>query len=1717
MMSESLSPLLLVCCLCFHFFVSAAGEESGMDLFWAREYNAAASALRTELPSLSSDPISYYALAVSLAHTGEFDEGSSVIEAGLGKFGEALFLSCARAILLDHKGDYVAGEEAMSACVESSKLASASTINPSVIVDLFIRVFMDLPESSSLVPTVLSACTDLADDITHTLKISPYAYYAGVLVDAGQHNASVDVARRGVVHAARTPEGQRMLSGAYVPLTADEEAVASHLGVLTTMYAGELFNNALYKEAATHYQSAYALAPAATTASNWAITLYQSDPVANSERALEIFRTCEQDFPGAILCKKKKSFVLRSEKRYLEAAQALADVLTASPPTLQADQGTWEAFALTAGAAGKLPSQSAGDESDPVTRVFFGHGISNPDVLARLHLKPLEEGSCSGDEKRKLVLYCANPAKEKAWGPDSVANGIPGSEEAVIFLSREFAHAGYDVTVYNHFDQDQPSVTDGVTWRPLSDWDASDASYQASIDVFVCWRWYEACFVGWAAHTRVLWLQDAFNPLRYTSHADEFFHRVIVLCKNEYRKLPENVKSKAIISMNAMNPDFYVDGPNHRHRFIYSSSPDRGLDVLLRRWSEIRAELLPNVAPNAPELHVFYGFTKFFYVLHANNPDMMAWKDEIEELLKQEGVVYHGMVGHEELARAFAQSGFWVYPTDAPETSCITAMKAQAMGAIPVTSRHSNSALPDTAGKYDLGARAPEDLEETIAKNQQWQDAWVASVISAARLPPETLSQHREEMKEYARNVFTWRNVAEQWHRMFDEVLGFSPVDLPPSDPVVSRVLKCPKANHVGVGPTQSHHPPTERPGLQSNNKADDTNQGVQDLVSSERVEEARREEREDEVGEELREGERETGSVAAWAAENGLPVAVAQALVLVYEAMRQPHPNPYLIEQGLQRVRETLRNYGTCAICWVQLGSLLQHTGHLEEGYEALRRGINLGYESWDVYFNYGIMSGMVGDHPEAIRALEKGLLLVTADELQRDDPPLGYEFYDSLAGEYAALDNLPRAIELQIIALRYLEKSQSLPPRRRAKAYNHLGSYYFFSHLYVDAAEWYGRAMQEFPENSAYLFNYGTSLEHCGRYQEALAVLQECVDRADSHSMTCLVNVGVAYSNSGDHYRSQQTDRKILSLEPNSTLPMLNLVTGLAGSKELLEAQSYIDALTELVDPAMLSHRKKLITMDRKIRREAADWRDWRHSTAALLHFVGDEASGKIGFSYNLEMSFHMLREPDTRPEDVKACALKNAETLYREAAGIPAPPLTPAHPLGSGERLRIGYMSADLYGEHPSGHALQGMFTHHDRSKVEVFCYSRYQAGHDPVADRIRASCDHYFEAAGWTRANLARTIRDHRLHVFGDLSGLTRGSVAEVVTMRMAPVQFHMLSFLGTMGINTMDYIVADRIVIPPERLGDYTERPLLTPYCFLVNDHRSRIEVHPEEESGSEVHRAFPDDVVVFSSFNNGNKVDPVGYSVWLDVVQRVPNSVLWILPRSDNFWRNIVLEAAAVGVLPAESESNLQGNVDAVADSMQAKTREICMRAIPLERAKRYQAGDTTATTVDLESACERSMSTWSPPNGGASRGKLVRFEFVPKSEFLLKASTSDLMLDTQHRTASITALDVLWAQLPSITLPSTDRMIDRVGASAAVAAGVPDLIVSSFKEYADFSVELAESKLYDPRGRGAFWALREKMARVRESQLYDTDTWMQTYEDTLFEIYNEKVSSQNK
>ena len=360
--------------------------------------------------------------------------------------------------------------------------------------------------------------------------------------------------------------------------------------------------------------------------------------------------------------------------------------------------------------------------------------------------------------KTVIAIYCHEYGNTwwKNWGPSSLEKGVGGSEEAVIFLSAALVKLGFWVEVYgNPPPLEVGRHPSGVVWYPHTAYDTARPA-----DMFVAWRYHiSAALCNNTISQCYVWLHDLPRPGAFTPSFVESITGIFCLSDFHLRTLPYHAQSKGILASNGIDEKHLQDGPNNNYNFTYGSQPTRGLQTLLRLWPAIRQRL-----PEAC-LHVYYGFTDaviaFAKVNLGKNYDV--WKSEMDELLLQDGVHYHGLVDQHTLSVAYAHAGFYLYPTTFPEVSCISILKAQAMGAIPITSRILNSNLSEV--QFDLGPRPL--LTTPAEQDPEWLDLYVDAIVDAVE--NEKIESHRSEMKEYARRSYMWSNTAMMWQRAYQE------------------------------------------------------------------------------------------------------------------------------------------------------------------------------------------------------------------------------------------------------------------------------------------------------------------------------------------------------------------------------------------------------------------------------------------------------------------------------------------------------------------------------------------------------------------------------------------------------------------------------------------------------------------------------------------------------------------------------------------------------------------------------------------------------------------------------------------------------------------------------------------------------------------------------------------------------------------------------------
>lgn len=339
---------------------------------------------------------------------------------------------------------------------------------------------------------------------------------------------------------------------------------------------------------------------------------------------------------------------------------------------------------------------------------------------------------------RAVDFYCLNNFEK--WDPGTIiTKGGGGSETAVVELAKRFAKAGYTVTVWGNPVEDG-SVFDGVTWRSVLEF-----PYQDKFDILISWRNVQV-FKDYdlEANYKYLWLQDIMQPFDYTKDVIEKIDKIIVLSTYHRFTAPAVPSDKFYFTTNGIDVDLIKEveaevGEIERVKgyCVNASSADRGLEELVGMWGDVIKE-----APHAT-LSWFYGWNS--WNVFANNEAAGKLKKSLIKQMKKKGINEGGRVGKKELYKEYLKAQFQTYPYKPPaETSCISVMEAQALGAIPITT--GLDALEET---QQFGIKVP---------ITEYKDTLIRMLNS-----DDNTDEYRQQMMDWARDKFSWDRVADQW------------------------------------------------------------------------------------------------------------------------------------------------------------------------------------------------------------------------------------------------------------------------------------------------------------------------------------------------------------------------------------------------------------------------------------------------------------------------------------------------------------------------------------------------------------------------------------------------------------------------------------------------------------------------------------------------------------------------------------------------------------------------------------------------------------------------------------------------------------------------------------------------------------------------------------------------------------------------------------------
>ena len=210
---------------------------------------------------------------------------------------------------------------------------------------------------------------------------------------------------------------------------------------------------------------------------------------------------------------------------------------------------------------------------------------------------------------------------------------------------------------------------------------------------------------------------------------------------------------------------------------------------------------------------------------------------------------------------------------------------------------------------------------------------------------------------------------------------------------------------------------------------------------------------------------------------------------------------------------------------------------------------------------------------------------------------------------------------------------------------------------------------------------------------------------------------------------------------------------------------------------------------------------------------------------------------------------------------------------------------------------------MLEHHNKSKFEIFGFylGRKINYEDIWHERIKNSFDEFLDVSSLTEDQISELSAEKEIDIAVDLMAHCNNGMENrfgAFVIGCAPIQVNFLGYPGTSGAKSIDYIVADKNLISDENQKFYSEKIIFLPNSYQPNVKETKI----SDKKLTKEKLGLPSKKFIFCSFNQHQKINPLIFDVWMRILKKNNNSILWLL--SDNMYsnKNLLLETEKRGV-----------------------------------------------------------------------------------------------------------------------------------------------------------------------------------------------------------------------
>jgi protein O-GlcNAc transferase len=554
--------------------------------------------------------------------------------------------------------------------------------------------------------------------------------------------------------------------------------------------------------------------------------------------------------------------------------------------------------------------------------------------------------------------------------------------------------------------------------------------------------------------------------------------------------------------------------------------------------------------------------------------------------------------------------------------------------------------------------------------------------------------------------------------------------------------------------------------------------------------------------------------------------------------------------------------------IYYYHLGIILKDQGKLIEAKNSFQKSLEIKPDYVESHNNIGVVFIELGELSKALTCFQKAL-----------------EIKPEYAEAHFNLGTVFKRQDKQAEAISSFQKALEINPNY-TEAYNNLGAMFKEQGDFGEAILCFQKVLEINPEYVDAYNNMGAVFIDMDELTKAFTCFQKALRIKPEHP-EAHYNLGIVFNSQNKRAEAIFCFQKALEIKPEYAEAYHNLGNVFIDLGRLTEALSSYQKALE-IEP---DHAKAFSELFYQFQ-QLCDWNKLEDMTARLDDFTTKalDKGTKTAETPFLNLSRHI--DPSRNFAVAKSWSCDIARAMSNLNVHFPF----------EGRRSRknkivVGYLS-NAFRNHAMAYLTLSLYGLHNRDEFNIFCYSYGEDDGSYYSARIQQDCDKFVDIGSLNNADAARCIYDDQVDILVDLRGYTKDCRLEISALRPAPIQVRYLGLEGTTGADFFDYIITDKIVTPEDHAQYYSENFAYLPHCHQINDYAQTI----SNKCWNRADFGLPEDRFVFCSFSQGYKIEPVMFNTWINILQQVPETVLWLQRKDEITEKNLRQEAESKGI-----------------------------------------------------------------------------------------------------------------------------------------------------------------------------------------------------------------------